>query len=366
MWPAVSRLDVEVRILGTDYNRLAAEPAQFPGMEAEFFQFKRAALPVRAWNLLTHCYHERPHCHALAQRVDEVVASWKPDVVHAEELRMANYLPCMRGRRIEAIESVTIHNVESELFEKIGTPAVPCARPLFKRIQLRALQNFEARVAARTDLRFAFSVADRIIYERLFPKVSWLTTRNGADALGIQPSPQPSEPSMFMVASWSYAPNRQGLLWFLESIAPRLMPGAKLTVAGSGADAELRRRLAEAGVRFVDTPIDLKPLYAEHALIVVPLLEGSGTRGKILEAQAHERLVVTTPKGVEGLEIQEGQGVLIAADAEAMARRINEALASFEMRSALARRGREAVIAKYDWMIVAAELKEAWNVCVSH
>ena len=69
MWPAVSRQGVELRILGTDFDRLATVPWQFPGIDAEFFQFNCASFPVRAWNLLAHSYHEWPHCHALAQRV---------------------------------------------------------------------------------------------------------------------------------------------------------------------------------------------------------------------------------------------------------------------------------------------------------
>src|SRR5262249_24993791 len=109
--------------------------------------------------------------------------------------------------------------------------------------------------------------------------------------------------------------------WFLNAIAPHLVPQVQITVAGSEADASLRQLLARRRVRFVDTPIDLKPLYDEHADVVVPLLEGSGTRGKILEALAHERLVITTPKGAEGLEIREGEGVVIADGAEALAAR---------------------------------------------
>ena len=65
-------------------------------------------------------------------------------------------------------------------------------------------------------------------------------------------------------------------------------------------------------MRFEDTPADLRPLYDEHAVIVVPVFEGSGTRGKILEALSYERAVVTTTKGPEGLDLQAGEGFVIA------------------------------------------------------
>jgi glycosyltransferase involved in cell wall biosynthesis len=363
LWLAVSRLGAEVRVLGTDTGRGAPEPAVFPGMDAEFCRYDRPPLPIRAWDVFMHSYHEMPRCGALARRVDEVAASWRPDVIHAEELRMAAFLPCLRGGESGAKESVTFHNVETDLFETIGDPPVPFARSLAKGLHARSLWRFQKRAVRQTDLRFAYSAFDRERYARLFPEVAWSVTRNGTDASGLCPAPQPAEPKILLVATWSYEPNRLGLIWFLEGVMPRLVPGVQVTVAGSGASESLRERLAQSRVRFVDTPIDLKPLYDEHALVVVPLLEGSGTRGKILEALAHERLVVTTTKGAEGLELREG--VLIGDGSEALAARINAMLASPENRAAAARRGREAVLATYDWTVVATELKEAWDACVS-
>jgi glycosyltransferase involved in cell wall biosynthesis len=363
LWPAMSRLGVDVRVLGTDTGRGAPEPPSFPGMEAEFFRFDRPPLPIRAWDVFMHSYHEIPRCEALARRVDEVAARWRPDVIHAEELRMAAFLPALRSGQRGAKETVTFHNVETDLFQTIGNPPVPFGRSLAKELHARSLWSFQKRAVRRTDLRFAYSAFDRERYARLFPEVSWSVTRNGTDASGICPAPQPAEPKILLVATWSYEPNRVGLVWFLDEVMPRLVARVQVTVAGSGASDALRARLAQSRVRFVDTPIDLKPLYDEHALVVVPLLEGSGTRGKILEALAHERLVITTTKGAEGLELREG--VLIGDGSEALAGRINEMLASPENRTAAARRGREAVLAQYDWTVVAAELKEAWDACVS-
>jgi glycosyltransferase involved in cell wall biosynthesis len=365
LWPALARLGVEIKVLGLDMHRESDQPASFPGLDAEFFGFRRGPFVARAWRLLTRSYHESPRSADLARRVDEVVASWRPDVVHAEELRMAYYLPGVRGRRSQARQSVTLHNVESDLYAKIGNPPVPVAQALVKRQHLRSLLGYEARVVSRTDLRFAYSDHDRERYAQLFPKAEWSVTRNGTNALGIEPAPQPAEPKALILASWSYGPNRTGLYWFLDAVAPALAPGTTVTVAGSGADDDFRRRLADARVRFVDTPIDLKPLYDEHAVVVVPLLEGSGTRGKILEALGHERLVITTTKGAEGLEIREGEGVVIADEARTFADRVNEVLGSVEERAASARRGREAVIARYDWSVVAEELRKAWDACVS-
>ena len=57
--------------------------------------------------------------------------------------------------------------------------------------------------------------------------------------------------------------------------------------------------------------------------------------------------------------------IVASVELAATPERVFQALASPEIRAASAQRGREAVIANYDWTVVAAELKEAWDACVS-
>lgn len=364
LWPALNRLGVEVKVLGTDLARSAKARAELPGVDAEFFPLERnPSLIRRAWRVLTRSYHEPALSAPLVRRLDKLLDSWQPDIVHAEELRSAGYLPGVRGRRVRARQSVTFHNVESDLYPLIAHPPIPLGRSLVKQIQLYTLRRYEARVAGAVDLRLTYSARDRDRYSELYPQFAWTASRNGADACGIQPTPQPRERTLLFVGTWSYGPNRVGLSWFLDRVAPHLARGVTLTAAGSAADETVRRQMDEHGVRFVDTPIDLGPLYDEHAVVVVPLLQGSGTRGKILEALSHERLVISTTKGAEGLDFGEDEGVLLADEPETFARRINEAVADPDRRAEAARRGREAVLARYDWSVVAAELKETFERC---
>ena len=55
----------------------------------------------------------------------------------------------------------------------------------------------------------------------------------------------------------------------------------------------------------------LKQMVSDCLLVVCPLLNGAGTRIKILEAMAHRKAVVSTSVGAEGLEITNGENILI-------------------------------------------------------
>lgn len=370
LWPALARQAIEVKVLGINST---GQPFEFPeawnSLEAHFFRPKREPLPLRAYKGLSRSYHQFPTVPSLAQAVDQIVASWRPNVIHAEELKLGYYLPRFRGQNAVGVQSVSLHNVESLLFPQIASPAVSFGKEALKRIQAQSLRRFERRVIEAADIRFAYSEADMAIYEGLYPGVPFAATRNGANALALVPT-KPTHPhSILMVAAWSYEPNRSGLHWFLNEVWPALSNRAgltlTLTIAGSGLDAALKTRLGAAGALVVDTPLDLNPLYEANALVVVPLFKGSGTRGKILEALAHERMVVTTSKGPEGLELTEGEGFLLADDAPTMARRIMDALDDDAKREACAKLGREAVLMRYDWSVVANELIKKWERCVS-
>jgi len=364
LWPAVARTGVDVKVLGTDPTGIAGALPDWGGLDSRFFRPVRDPLPARAFKGLTRSYHQFPRVDALAEAVDALAASWHPDVIHAEELRMAYYLPGLRGKEAgaRALQTVTFHNVESDLYARIGAPAVPVGKGAVKALHLRSLRRFERDVLRTADVSFAYSATDRDRYAGLYPGLGrWSLTRNGTNALGTVPVEPPDTPTLLMVASWGYAPNRSGLLWFLDAVWPGLATEATLTVAGTGLDAGLTARLAGLGIRVVDTPLDLKPLYDAHALVVVPLFVGSGTRGKILEALAYGRMIVTTPKGPEGLDLRPGEGYVLAEDAGAMVARVRDALGSGAERSACARRGRAAVAARYDWSVVAAELGGVWR-----
>ncbi|HWE38266.1 MAG TPA: glycosyltransferase family 4 protein [Isosphaeraceae bacterium] len=366
IWSELQRLGVEVRVCCIDLALEPGPPQGPPGVETEFFRFDRDPLPRRAWTMLFHSHHEHFRSRALADRVDAIARDWKPDVIHAEELRNTFYWPKFRGKSSAAIQTVTLHNVESELQRRIGSAPFKLGAPIFNHLHRRSLLAFERRALEMADLAFAWSEYDLKVYRGLYPSVNWGVTRNGAAARQVVPAPQVAEPTVLLLGNLGYWPNIQGLFWFLDEIRPRLDPGVRLTVAGSKATPEVRAQLAsEPAVRFIDTPLELAPLFAEAALTAVPLFEGSGTRGRLLETLAHERVVVTTTKGAEGIDLGDEEGILIADDAESFARRLAEALRDLPARAEAGRRGREAVLATFDWSVVAAEMKADWEACLA-
>ena len=126
---------------------------------------------------------------------------------------------------------------------------------------------------------------------------------------------------LVFVGSFQHPPNEDAMLWFAREILPRLresLPGVKLHVIGQPVPESLREFAGEDFVLhgFI---ADLEPYMDGCRVSVAPLRYGAGVKGKVNMAMSYGLPVVATPAAVEGMHIQAGSDVLVAADAEAFA-----------------------------------------------
>jgi ribosomal-protein-alanine acetyltransferase len=94
---------------------------------------------------------------------------------------------------------------------------------------------------------------------------------------------------------------------------------------------------------------DVRPLYYETNLVVVPTLESAGTNVKVLEAMAMERAVISTTSGCAGLGVEHGANIWIAGTVAEFAVGITKLLADNALRSRIAAAGRRHVEKRFDW-----------------
>lgn len=98
-----------------------------------------------------------------------------------------------------------------------------------------------------------------------------------------------------------WAPNKDGLKWFLEEIWPEVdTTRFELQIVGSG-DSSWGLELFKApGVKFFGFVKDLEAVYAECDFSIIPIRYGSGTRIKVIESISKNVPIVSTEMGVQG------------------------------------------------------------------
>lgn len=145
-----------------------------------------------------------------------------------------------------------------------------------------------------------------------------------------------SDIDLLFVATLGYQPNEDAALWFLDHVLPQLA-GARVALIGANPTPNLLSR-AKEDVIVASNVDDLAPWYARANVVIVPVLSGSGTRIKVLEAWSYGVPVVSTKLGVEGLEAS--GAALIVDSPEEFARACQELLENDICRTELIINGR--------------------------
>src|SRR5208282_5618739 len=101
--------------------------------------------------------------------------------------------------------------------------------------------------------------------------------------------------------------------------------------------------LAQRGIEIEDFVADVRPAYERATLVVAPLVASAGTNIKIMEAMAMGKAVVSTPAGINGLDLNPGMDVMIVNTGAQMARAILDLLENPERRQAMEREARLTV-----------------------
>ena len=193
--------------------------------------------------------------------------------------------------------------------------------------------------------------AEYLIEQRMAAKTFIIPNTFEANGRKLVPPEKVKEPEILFCGMMSYLPNQDAIFFFVEKIFPRIreaIPNAHLTVVGRNTPEKVIRLGKRPGITIAGYMPLMEPYYDQAAVVVVPLLNGGGTRIKILEAFSYERPVVSTSIGAEGLDVANGENILIADDPREFAGRCVELLVDPLKRKAIALSAYKLVKEKYD------------------
>ncbi len=173
------------------------------------------------------------------------------------------------------------------------------------------------------------------------------------NALPLTPQPDVSEENAIAFSgNFEYKPNLGAVRFFRRDIWPVLRsrhPGLVWRLIGKNGAAVRRFTSGDPRIEVCGEVDDAVAALARSRVVVVPLLAGSGTRLKILEAWAAGRPVVSTGVGAEGLAARDGQHLLIADTPGAFAAAVSHLLDSPEARARIGSAGRCLYEQRFTW-----------------
>lgn len=242
-----------------------------------------------------------------------------------------------------------LHNVESAFYRS-------CARS----------EPWPASIALRQ-----FERSCRVLERRWLPRFSLLLVASAEDACRVRemcpdalahvypntiprvPLPDvPEEPVLVFSGNLEYQPNISAVRFFRRRIWPLLRerwPDLVWRLVGKNPRGVARQVAGDPRIEITGPVDSAVEALAAARVAVVPLLAGSGTRIKILEAWAAGRAVVSTTLGAEGLPVRDGEHLVLADTPEAFAAAVSRLIESPAERQRLGRAGRQLYERQFTW-----------------
>ena len=201
-----------------------------------------------------------------------------------------------------------LHNIESSFYERRAElERGPFAQVLAgfaaqnRRLEAERLPLFDAVLTTSAGDAARIGHSRKIVYPNAIPERA-------------QP-PRASDPAIAFSGNMEFPPNLTAIAWFRDHVWPAVVqrhPEARWRLIGKNPQAAERLLAGVENVQITGPVEDAVAELARCRVAVVPLLSGSGTRLKIIEAWAAGTPVVSTTMGAEGLAATPGQHVVIA------------------------------------------------------
>ena len=338
---------------------------QFPQLagKTHFIDYPYTDKSTR-WRLIKSLFTTHSNWHQLTrskkfqQKLDRILAAESFDIIQSEFPVMA-----MFHYNNPAIKIIDSHNVEYDNFKRMAKVKNPFKK-LFYHLEAYKFYREEIAACRKQDALLVTSKRDISIFNQTVPEVSKYLIPNGVDTNYFQPfKTRPDSHSMVFVGMMKYVPNSDGITWFLDEIFPKILekvPDATITIVGKNPPQSISNRAGKNIIvtGFVD---DTRPYIEKSAVYVVPLRMGGGTRLKIMESLAVKKPIVTTSIGCEGIDVVNGESILIEDNPDEFAARVIELFENPKRAADLTDKGYELVNKLYRWESIGRQMDEAYK-----
>lgn len=310
-----------------------------------------AALHPEPFSVLAHRSRQ------LSRRIAESCRGHRaPDVVHLDTIALAPYARFCGDRPV----ILAHHNIESQLMQRRATFERGWLQRFYVGREAGKLRRLEARVADRFRANITVSDADADELRTICPRAITEVIPNGVDTVYFAPRRGQETPTLIFTGGMNMFANRDGVDWFLDCAWPLVkarVPDARFVAIGQRPSERLLAAAAKSdsvlAPGFVE---DVRPAVASAAIYIVPLRVGGGTRLKVLDAMAQGKAIVSTTLGAEGIDVKDGEHLVLADDAGAFADRIVDLLNRPEERLRLGQAARRRAEEKYSWAMLGDRL----------
>jgi len=249
-----------------------------------------------------------------AKLLENILRENEFDIIQFEGLFVVPYLDVVKNNS-KAKLIYRAHNIVFDVWERLANSERFTPRRKYLQFLARRLKVYETEQINRFHQIFAISEPDRqsILHFGCETCLDVFPVALDFEKYIIDTS-KTSFPTLFHLGAMDWRPNKEGLEWFIDEIWPdieKLNSELRFYVAGKSMPQHFYNydsdNLVVEGEIF-----DAVEFMNSKAIMIVPLLSGSGMRVKIIEGMAMKKCIIATTYAAEGINCKNGVDILIA------------------------------------------------------
>lgn len=226
-----------------------------------------------------------------AQQYDYIFIDRSVFGIIAKALKQSNY----HGKII-----THFHNVETIYFDAVTPKYLPGRKFL-----LNAVDKNDAYSCQYSDEVIVLNQRDEQVLRQHYSNIAHIiripiALPDRGEAILPTKELTRKQPICLFLGSY-FAPNNQGILWFVEHVLPHVNIHMKIVGRGMSKLKEESPLLIDIEV-ISDAP-DLLPHLQEADIVILPIFSGSGMKVKTCESLMYGKNIIGTPEAFEGYDI---------------------------------------------------------------
>lgn len=329
--------------------------------------FKRTRHPFVPRNILLAGFSSYPFVVTrnlplgMKKAVSRELAEGDYDLIHAETFYMMPNIPPTNIPIILAEQTI-----EYLGYQDYMKKANPLLKPILS-IDVNKIKYWERYYWNKADKLITMSEEDKQFIERELGHITNTSVvANGVDLdfFSATKKKLPKDPTVLFVGTFKWLPNIEAVDEIVHKIWPLVLaklPNAKLKIVGFSPTPKIKGYAKDPSITVLGGIDDIREAFATSHMLLAPIRSGKGTRYKVLEAMITATPVVATTLAAEGIDLHNGENVLIADTSTDLAAATIKLLKDPSLQQSLGFSGARLVRENYSWDTIAKELDHVYK-----
>lgn len=261
------------------------------------------------------------------KKLIDILQSKDWDIVQLEGLFVTPYFDIISTNTTAPIV-YRQHNIEYKIWETQANQSGNFLKKIYLKTLAQQLKSFELKLLR--NIQYIIPISPIELQENMVlgTEAEQLWIPYGLDESDFYKPDDGAHAArkVYHLGAMDWRPNVEGLSWFLEKIWPKVkreVPDASFHFAGRNMPEQFSHIQDQANGIFCAGEVpSARDFELDKDILVVPVQAAAGIRIKTIKAMAHSKAVVSTRKGARGLDIKDGDQMLLADNSDEMADQI--------------------------------------------